>query len=168
MFFSQMKKRIFEFFKYFYTPPYNATSYLFNADLDGTWRPVGLNNMIRFIEYKPGGHFSPHYDSHYSFSPDKRTLLTVMMYFSDQFEGGCTEFLSSSVEVTKTDDNTLPVLSQAVCESVSPMKGTCIVFSHHVLHQGGVLGRTALLSLVLNLYQVLVLKCFLSSAFVLP
>ena len=101
-----------------------------SLDLEGTWQPYGLNRLIRVIRYPFEGHFSPHYDGHYCFSQNDRTLLTCMMYFTDKFDEGETEFLSASFEAGKSK------LSTSVTIKIKPRAGSCIVFSHHLLHQG--------------------------------
>jgi hypothetical protein len=106
------------------------------VDLEGSWKACGLNELIRIIKYPSHGHFSPHYDGHYVFDRNHRTFLTCMMYLTDQFEGGATEFLSASVNLTQQEKEN-PILSTSVTATIQPKAGTCIVFSHHLLHQGG-------------------------------
>lgn len=101
--------------------------------LEGEWTVTGLNPVFRMARYLQGGHFSPHYDSDVVLEGGElRSFLTVNIYLNGgDFEGGNTEFLTSSVELGG------PVLSEAICSSVAPRQGRALIFSHHVLHQGG-------------------------------
>jgi hypothetical protein len=126
----------------FHEQMHNASNKHFDqenaVDLEGIWEPYGLNELIRIILYPANGHFSPHYDGHYVFDRNHRTFLTCMMYLTDGFQGGATEFLSASAPLVDAEERqTRPILSTSIISSIKPKAGTCIVFSHHLLHQGG-------------------------------
>ena len=84
----------------------------------GTLLLVGLNERLRFYRYSVGQQFPPHTDDWYWPSETRVTLLTVLVYFNDDFEGGETRFLEHLDEV------------------VVPRPGLVAVFQHKVRHEG--------------------------------
>lgn len=60
------------------------------------WRAVGVNPLLRFIRYERGGLLVPHYDAHYEGPEGDRTLMSVLVYLSEDLaaeEGGATRLL---------------------------------------------------------------------------
>ncbi|MEM7606977.1 MAG: 2OG-Fe(II) oxygenase [Myxococcota bacterium] len=84
----------------------------------GELRLHGLNERLRFYRYQPGQRFDAHTDHWYQ--PDERhiTLLTVLVYFNDNFDGGETRFVEH-VEAT-----------------VHPKPGLVALFQHKIRHEG--------------------------------
>jgi prolyl 4-hydroxylase len=79
---------------------------------------IGLNERLRFYRYDPGQQFSGHVDAPYRRSNGESSLLTFMIYLSDDFQGGETKF-----------DEVL----------ISPVKGNALVFRHELFHEGSTL-----------------------------
>lgn len=75
---------------------------------------VGLNARMRFYRYRHGARFSRHHDL--SYESTLRSFLTVLIYLSDDMEGGQTDF-----------DGGL---------SIAPQMGSCVIFPHELMHQG--------------------------------
>lgn len=88
------------------------------ATLDGL-RAAGANERLRFYLYEPGQRFAPHRDGAFVRSPRERSLLTLMVYLNDDFEGGATRFFELGL-------------------SVAPKRGAALLFRHHLLHEGAV------------------------------
>jgi hypothetical protein len=63
-----------------------------------------INPKWRFNLYLPGEEFHPHFDSGYAFRPDHRSLLSLIIYLNDDFEGGETVFYPDG----QSRDNMLP------------------------------------------------------------
>lgn len=84
---------------------------------------VGLNERSRFYRYRAGQRFAPHMDHWYRPSERRVTLLTVLVYFNDDFEGGETRFLEQLDEV------------------LVPRSGMAAIFQHKVRHEGCVVRR---------------------------
>ena len=84
----------------------------------GPLRLVGLNERLRFYRYRPGQQFPAHTDHWYWPSETRVTLLTVLVYFNDDFEGGETRFIEHLEEV------------------VVPRPGLVAVFQHKIRHEG--------------------------------
>lgn len=79
---------------------------------------AGLNERIRFYRYQPGQRFSPHMDHWYQPSDTEITLLTVLVYFNDDFEGGDTRFV------------------EQIESNVKPAPGLVALFQHKIRHEG--------------------------------
>ena len=87
------------------------------------WRAVGLNERFRFYRYDVGERFRWHYDGSFRRSPAECSLVTVMVYLNDGFDGGATEFdLGRELRVV-------------------PRRGTALVFDHPLRHQGAPVRR---------------------------
>jgi hypothetical protein len=78
---------------------------------------VGVHLPLRIYRYTPGQHFGPHQDQSYFGNGDETSLLTLMVYLNEGFEGGETEFLEEK-------------------RMVVPKTGTALLFQHRVLHAG--------------------------------
>jgi predicted 2-oxoglutarate/Fe(II)-dependent dioxygenase YbiX len=86
----------------------------------GLWRPVGLNERLRFYRYTPGQVFRWHRDGAFVRNRHEHSQLTFMVYLDDDCDGGATEF----------EDGV-----------VTPRRGMALVFTHGLLHQGAVVTR---------------------------
>lgn len=73
-----------------------------------------LNRRWRLNRYDTGEAFKPHFDSGHAFHEARRTLLSLIIYLNEDFEGGDTVFL---------DDEAPPVY-------VRPRTGAALVFPH--------------------------------------
>src|SRR5262249_2662886 len=58
----------------------------------GRFRAVGLNERLRFYRYGPGEFFAWHRDGAFWRSNGERSLITLMVYLNEGFEGGSTDF----------------------------------------------------------------------------
>ena len=87
---------------------------------DGGWRPVGLNERLRFYRYTPGQVFRWHRDGAFVRDARERSELTFLVYLDDDCDGGATEFEDAVVK---------------------PERGTALVFSHWMRHQGALVTR---------------------------
>lgn len=54
----------------------------------GDWRAVGLHSRLLFVEYRDGGHFSPHADGFLVTGLHERSLFTALIYLNDVEVGG--------------------------------------------------------------------------------
>lgn len=85
------------------------------------WRVVGLNERLRWYRYEPGQFFRWHMDGAFRRSPTEQSLITLMVYLNEGFQGGTTDF--------------------DMLGSVEPEQGMALLFDHAVLHQGAPLRR---------------------------
>lgn len=85
--------------------------------------PSGLNERFRFYRYDPGQRFAGHMDMGYC-RPDasEMSLVTLMIYLNDDFEGGATRFFEHRLQVT-------------------PEAGMGLFFVHEQLHEGSEVTR---------------------------
>jgi predicted 2-oxoglutarate/Fe(II)-dependent dioxygenase YbiX len=80
-------------------------------------KPVGANERFRCYRYKPGQQFKAHYDGAFQRDAHECSLLTLMVYLNDGFEGGDTAFLDFDV-------------------TAIPRAGSALLFQHRMLHEG--------------------------------
>ena len=78
------------------------------------WKPVGLNERLRYYRYDPGQFFRPHSDGYFARENGERSFLTFLVYLNDDFVGGETCFPG---------------------ETIRPERGAALLFSHPVLHE---------------------------------
>lgn len=85
--------------------------------LETDWVLSGANERLRCYRYRPGQHFARHYDGYFERDTGERSLLTLMVYLNEGFEGGSTVFHDLGLVVT-------------------PRAGHALLFQHHLLHEG--------------------------------
>ena len=112
----------------------------FGMGSDGQWDASDLNTLFRLCRYPTGGHFAPHTDSSYLESTERRSLLTFMAYLTQDFQGGCTEFLKPESQLT-VDPASAELRYHCRQEDVEwrlqPAAGSVVVFLQCcVLHSG--------------------------------
>ncbi len=83
----------------------------------GGYEPIGLNERFRFYRYKDGQKFKPHVDGAFKRSETEFSLLTVLFYLNEEFEGGSTFLITLN-------------------ENIQPKTGMCLIFDHKILHSG--------------------------------
>ena len=84
---------------------------------------AGVNERLRFYRYVVGQRFAPHMDHWYQPSPTRITLLTILVYFNGDFEGGETVFMEQLDEV------------------VTPQPGLVALSQHKIRHEGCAIRR---------------------------
>ena len=97
----------------------------------GHYTPYGCNPGVRVCRYTAGGHFQPHHDGQFVAGRDERSFKTVMCYLNDGFEGGNTRFFDGR------QGKYAPPRGEYVVFEYTPRRGDCLVFNHHLLHDGG-------------------------------
>ena len=107
-------------------------------------RALGLNARYRFYRYGPGDYFGPHTDGAWPGSRiidgelvanaynDRYSMLTMLLFLSDGYEGGATQFLVSRSDPSRPS----LVHSDANQVSVRTPLGAALCFPHgyHPLH----------------------------------
>mmetsp|Transcript_9460 Transcript_9460/g.15202 ORF Transcript_9460/g.15202 Transcript_9460/m.15202 type:complete len:247 (+) Transcript_9460:128-868(+) len=96
----------------------------------GRWEPTGLNNVIRFVRYSPGDFFFPHHDGCVTWSKHEQSILTMMVYLNDDFEGGETRFFQETQRHYESPD-----LSKLIY-SYKPRAGDAMLFYSQQTHDG--------------------------------
>lgn len=81
-------------------------------------RLSSIKARMRCYRYEPGEQFGPHGDQSYPGGPGERSLLTLMVYLNDDFEGGRTAFLEPEPLV------------------IEPRRGRALLFQHMLMHEG--------------------------------
>lgn len=90
----------------------------FCPDEIGNARLLGLNELFRFYKYEPGQKFKMHRDGVYERNETEFSVLTLLIYLNETFEGGATSFETTSYQ---------------------PKTGAAMLFPHPLRHQGDVL-----------------------------
>jgi hypothetical protein len=104
----------------------------------GKWIPDHINSCFRFNQYVgPSIGFTPHRDATYIRNEDLRSILTILIYLNDDFEGGTTSFYKTMTKRTK---------EMRVCDEMksgsdlrfrfSPKQGSVLLFNHNMIHSG--------------------------------
>jgi prolyl 4-hydroxylase len=80
-------------------------------------RAVGANERFRCYRYEPGQRFAPHTDGAYRRDEQEVSLLTLMVYLNEGFDGGETAF-------------------HDLGQKVAPRTGMALLFQHRTYHEG--------------------------------
>ena len=80
--------------------------------------------LSRIDVFLKGCKFTAHYDGPWVPRENESSVYTVLIYLSDEYEGGRTRFLGSD--------------GQEVLAEVEPKTGRAVVFNHDTLHDGQV------------------------------
>jgi predicted 2-oxoglutarate/Fe(II)-dependent dioxygenase YbiX len=78
---------------------------------------AGVYTPVRIYRYQPGQHFGLHQDQSYFGEGGTKSLLTLMVYLNDDFEGGETDFPEQQ-------------------QTIIPKVGSALLFQHMLLHAG--------------------------------
>jgi prolyl 4-hydroxylase len=76
---------------------------------------IGANPRLRLYRYGPGEKHGTHWDTVVEFERGASSLLTLVIYLNDGFEGGETDFSELGLRVT-------------------PRRGRALLFQHRILH----------------------------------
>lgn len=77
---------------------------------------LGANPRLRLYRYGPGEKHGAHWDTVVEMPGGVKSLLTLVFYLNDGFDGGDTDF---------------PELNQRIV----PRKGSALLFQHRILHE---------------------------------
>jgi len=103
----------------------------------GGRRALGINSRFRFYRYGPGDYFGPHTDGAWPGSrvidgklvtnayDDRYSLLSMLLFLSDGYEGGATRFM-----VSRTDPSRPATGNDAIPVSVRTPLGGVLCFPH--------------------------------------
>lgn len=85
-------------------------------DIDD-WKPYGLNERLRYYRYKDGQQFKPHVDGSFKRGEGDLSLITMLIYLNEEFEGGETTFVLDFLQI-------------------KPKTGMVLLFDHKLMHTG--------------------------------
>lgn len=77
---------------------------------------VGANPRLRLYRYEPGQRHGVHWDTVVELPGGVESMLTLVFYLNDDFEGGATDF---------------PELKRVIV----PKRGRALLFQHRILHE---------------------------------
>lgn len=114
--------------------------------MDGArWKLNRFTHHWRYVKYRRGGHFIPHYDGSKLLPWHEMSVFTVQIYLNDDFTGGSTRFYtdfspdrqaSHQIDYGAVTEFNPP---NPPTHSVIPRTGAALVFNHagqSVLHDG--------------------------------
>ena len=78
-----------------------------------------INPRFRFLKYNNGDYFTKHADEHYKNDKNEISLITVLIYPNNDYEGGNTKFLFD-------DKNEI---------SITPKIGLICLMDQNILHE---------------------------------
>ena len=81
---------------------------------------VGLNERVRWYRYEGTQRFHPHVDKPFVGRDGRVSCHTILLYLSDDLEGGATR-----VELTKSEQ-----------VKIAPERGLLLCFDHRLMHEG--------------------------------
>jgi NAD+ synthetase len=106
-----------------------------------TWRFIGVNPMVRLIEYETNDFLIPHYDDSFYQSNKIRSLFTLVIILNNDCVGGSTRFLFDTQNKIDfnlrnfSDWNNEPT-NKSIENSLKPKNGNALLFPHRLLHDG--------------------------------
>ena len=106
--------------------------------IEGVWKPCEINSCFRHSKYEsPSIGFTFHRDSCYVEDVNMRSVLSLVIYLNDDFEGGATLFVKPTTKrmVGQTVAEELQGGYQFL-QNFQPKKGWAILFNHDVIHSG--------------------------------
>jgi hypothetical protein len=105
---------------------HNDLKYLrpFGFDNSGVWKPTRVNDCVKISRYPENTFFVKHRDNSFIYCDDERSILSVVIYLNQNFQGGKTTF-----ETQKISDTTETV-------AVTPKIGRALIFNHDHEHSG--------------------------------
>lgn len=118
--------------------------------VQGTWAAVGVNPVLLFSRYTPGGHFSPHTDGNTVVDFNTRSLYSVIVYLNtcEDGSGGTTLFVPPTGvgntppgDAYSTDEaHRLRWPPEWAVGTAPAQEGAVLVFQQEVPHEGVPLG----------------------------
>ncbi|CAJ1442395.1 unnamed protein product [Effrenium voratum] len=112
----------------------------FEVDIEGTWRPCGMNPKLLLSRYLEGGHFSPHTDDGTTVIDfNERTFYSCVLFLNASAWGGHTRLYADEQmrkELQKDEEGRLTGDASLVLAEVEPKPGRMLVFYHRLMHEG--------------------------------
>ncbi|KAJ3128310.1 hypothetical protein HK098_004719 [Nowakowskiella sp. JEL0407] len=122
---------------------HSATPLGFGVTGGEEWKLDGINHAMRVNrQNSEAGLFAAHLDSQYCPTADKRSLFSMVIYLSDDFEGGETVLYFPHEELDCKGLNVEETLAKHgglekgfFQFQIHPKIGSAIIFSHDILHE---------------------------------
>ncbi len=122
----------------------NEVPFGYNVDSARKWIPTKINECFRIFKYEsPSVGFKPHFDNQYCESFDCRSVLSIVIYLNDNFDGGETIIYERPDNINLkglTIDEEIEfnggLDSYCINETIYPTVGLCAIFPHDTLHAG--------------------------------
>lgn len=111
---------------------------------DRLWKFVGINPMVRVIQYNQGGYLVPHYDDSFVQNEYRKSLVTLVIILQNNCIGGATRFLidqQNNLPFEQRDFSDWLVQPQhsQIYKQFKPPAGGALLFDHRLLHDGQII-----------------------------
>mmetsp|Transcript_20008 Transcript_20008/g.46571 ORF Transcript_20008/g.46571 Transcript_20008/m.46571 type:complete len:311 (+) Transcript_20008:73-1005(+) len=109
------------------------------VDIEGSWKPYGVNPKLLLSRYTNGGHFSPHTDGTTVVDFNRRTFYSCVLFLNESPWGGETRVYSNeqlSKELAPDGQGRLTGDPSLVLDEVPPAPGRMLFFYHRLMHEG--------------------------------
>lgn len=109
----------------------------------GKWSPLKINSCFRYSKYvSPSVGFVPHRDATYIEDEDTRSILSILIYLNDDYQGGSTIFYKTHNKRTM-DQIVEDEMSFGYDErfQYKGKKGSVLIFNHNMIHKGDQIHR---------------------------
>lgn len=93
-----------------------------------------INPSFRYINYTDKGILVPHYDFPYKKCENDLSLMSLVLYLTNNSDGGATQFIKEYRENDDTDWDRSANQSEVI-GSFNPKAGSALLFPHNMLHQ---------------------------------
>ncbi|UJR22021.1 hypothetical protein I4U23_025088 [Adineta vaga] len=114
-------------------------------NVHGKWQMSRVNPAMRLNKYDENEYFAPHKDAQYAPSGDERSLLSLLIYLTDNYDEGETKFYFPKTQLSVIDMKGLTIKEEIQaygglqngyeCIALKPKKGYAILFTHNLLHE---------------------------------
>lgn len=145
----------------------------FGLGLDGIWIPIGINNCFRISEYNaPSIGFTEHFDNPYCESELVKSVLSIVVYLNQDFDGGQTIIYDQPNQkhisglTVKEEIKLHGGIDKYQQYIIKPKTGLCIMFNHDLLHKSeNILKGTKYILRTDLVYKKIVIEKVLPSIF---
>ena len=108
-----------------------------NDNTKALYKPVGINPLLRIIEYKQSGQLISHYDAPYIYNDKKQTLKSFIIYLTSN-KTGSTQFIwddQQHIPNHLKDFSDRENINSYEEMEFFPVAGNALVFDHRILHR---------------------------------
>lgn len=112
--------------------------------LEGTWEACGLNEVLLFTRYMPGGHFSPHTDGNTVVDLNRRSLYSLLVYLNTCGGGGQTTMFVPPPDApadctrlfSRDGEARLRWPQEWAADAAAAVEGSVLCFRQDIPHEG--------------------------------
>ncbi|KAG2378574.1 hypothetical protein C9374_008213 [Naegleria lovaniensis] len=103
----------------------------YGFDNAGTWKPIGINECLRFNRYKQNAFFKPHQDAKFIRNDNEQSIFTILVYLDSSYAG--TTLLK---KVPDPQEKDVSIMKFKKITTLRPKEGAVAIFNHDLYHAG--------------------------------